>query len=160
MYVFAQLAEDFGAAYKRTQTKNFELVGWNKIIKNFFSLAASNWSLEVSWIDELSMALYSDFSIWIFLTKGENYTERKIFLPAKLSWFCNKRWYAPILWSSQRNKMHNILPADMFNGFYWWWVSEKHLTSSIKNTNDIFNANLQIQQSMTLSRWNIKSCLT
>ena len=57
MYVFAQLAEDFGAAYKRTQTKNFELVGWNIIIKNFFSLAAPNWSLEVSWIDELSLAL-------------------------------------------------------------------------------------------------------
>ena len=57
MYIRSQLAEDFGATYKRTQTKNFELVGWNKIIKNFFSLAASNWSLEVSWIDELSMAL-------------------------------------------------------------------------------------------------------
>lgn len=39
------------------QTKNFELVGWNKIIKNFFSLTSLNWSLEVSWINELFLAL-------------------------------------------------------------------------------------------------------
>ena len=35
MYIHSQLAEDFGATYKRTQTKNFELVGWDQIIKSF-----------------------------------------------------------------------------------------------------------------------------
>ena len=35
MYIRSQLAEDFGATYKRTQTKNFELVGWDQIIKSF-----------------------------------------------------------------------------------------------------------------------------
>ena len=84
MYVFAQLAEDFGAAYKRTQTKNFELVGWNIIIKNFFSLNESNWSLEVSWIDELSMALVI-FQFEYSWQREQVIILRKIIIPTKLS---------------------------------------------------------------------------